>query len=735
MLLRKWTGFRSLPSRYGSVDGGFQHSSVESSRLPSQESGNTSRNPMAFSESLLAAEKILPSKSPFPSQELSSSRSNPGQTCMKFLHPGPLRAMSVRSQPGSQANDDRMRGNSISHLPDYNTKDFNSDRPLARKRWSGSQPDLQGKFLEETPRDLKLREGGDSLAGQPKELGARNLMLEQMESSFAYLEKERKWLEVIRSEGRTRKGELDDKIFKMEMELAKTRSYFGKRDHRLYSQSFCHSEHVSQDMLDVGQELRNLQKSLATLKNCIKTLEEKRNEMVQQLKCMKEGEQSSVSHPTATKSLETKQERRQLQAAYKNIKQKNAALLQQVQDLSLDCKNQVNRQGEEKVLIKEETGSVRQSNEELSSAAAESHQRLAALLEKLHLLEEAEKSQANHIRALEDELLEEKEKHLLERTEELQGQEETKKALQESCENLRESQIQLQEEKGLLQVHCQDLERQAEELGKQLDEQQSILQDWRNRWEEGDAALKTKEEELEKMSAQNQALQAKDAEWSLEKQRLQQLVHALEEQLTEKDPSEFHQKKDMWKLEMHPKGRKKKKSLRQQLKAKTDVEQIQQIRQLSKRPSAKSHKELQVPRLSTSPGEDVQSTHCHEILEVSSQKDEAPSSSQYAEKQEPFQACAEEQQSDAPSNIRMVQRASLLLPSGASHQPHGISSDTFSASDKLLLASPTIPLKLVEDEALLRPRSPGLLSPRPFGAPRPWSPFRERAESPENRRE
>ncbi|XP_026540311.1 putative mediator of RNA polymerase II transcription subunit 26 [Notechis scutatus] len=571
---------------------------------------------------------------------------------------------------------------------------------------------------------------------------------------------------------------------------------------------------------------------------------------------------------------------------------KNAALLQQVQHLSLElkhaqknqeesgdqisalqselasCKNQVNQQEEEKVLMEEEMESVRQSKEELSSIAAESHQRLAALLEKLHLLEEEEKSQANHIRALEDKLLEEKEKHLLERTEELQGQEETKKALQASCENLRESQVQLQEEKGLLQVHCQDLERQAEELGKRLDEQQSISQDWRNRWEEGNAALKTKEEELEKMNAQSQALQAKNAEWSLEKQRLQQLVHALEEQLTEKDQAlrDLRMTKDVdrtvletrtssetkitrqglgtfcekgrpsgleakivgnqleglrlqhhsvteqlkelfrqrqqqqagarkhqdgglkekssmapqnvprvlgrlgvspeerhWEAGDTSKREEEEESLRQQLKAKTDVistmaceiqtlkeknenlmqaklrfqEQIQEIRQLSKRPSAKSHKEMQVPRLPTSPADDVQTTYCHEILEVPSRKDEAPSSSQHAEIQEPFEACAVGQPSDAPSSIGMVQKASLLLPSGASHQPHGISSDTSSALDKLLLApvaSPIVPLKHVEDEALLRPWSPGLLSPKPFGAPRPWSPFRERAESPENRR-
>ncbi|XP_015676456.1 uncharacterized protein LOC107291919 [Protobothrops mucrosquamatus] len=264
MLLRKWTGFRSLPSRYRGVDGGFRCSSVEtgSSSFPGQDSENSSGNRVSFSPSLLAAgleeigvENALPSKSPFPSQlktggvtealELNSPKSSSGGTSMKFLHPGPLlRAMSVDPQPGIQANDDRIdvprrpeysllspsstlrRRNSLSHPPNPKKEDFNSDQPLASsKRWSDSQPDLQANFLEETQRKAKLRESGYSLAGQPKEFGGRNLELEvdmmefelgslrqkQMESSFAYLEKERKWLDGIRSEGRKRKGELDEK--------------------------------------------------------------------------------------------------------------------------------------------------------------------------------------------------------------------------------------------------------------------------------------------------------------------------------------------------------------------------------------------------------------------------------------------------------------------------------------------------------------------------------------------
>ncbi|XP_025028087.1 nuclear mitotic apparatus protein 1-like isoform X3 [Python bivittatus] len=1052
MLLRKWSGFRSLPSRYGGIDGGFQHSSVDTrgSGLPSQEAENTRGSPASFSQSLSAAglekigaDNVLPSK--IPSQletngttaalELISPRSTPRGASMKSLHLGPLpRAGSASLQPGAQDNGNRMdvtrrmgysmqppssslrRRNSLSHLPNYNTKDFNSDQPLARKMWNGSQLDLQATFLEETQRNAKLREGASLLAGPPNNPGERNLELEvdmmefelcslkqkQMESSFIHLEKEKKWLEMIRSEGRKRKGELDDKIFKVEMELAKAKSYFGKRDRHLLSQGLKPKGNVIQEKLDVGHELRNLQESLAALKNCIKALEEKRDEMVQQLKCVKEGEQSSPSHQAAANSLETKQERSQLQAAYKNIKLENVVLHQQVQHLSLEVelaqtkqkefseqifalkselansKTQVNQQEQEKVLMKEEMESVRQLNKELSSKVAEGHQRLQALLEKLHLLEEEKKFHANHIQALEDErtqLLEEKEQHLLERTAEQQCQEEAVKALQGSCENLRESQIQLQKEKDLLQAHCQELERQAEELGKQLGEQQSVSQHWRNRWEQADVTLKTTEEALEKMSSQSQALPAKveaplllqiqleackqeleleqncrqalhhqvqalqsgsqnsakptpemfpeeadsdilvvqeelqkawdllktremvleeqrlqlesariqNTECNLERQRLEQHVHALEEQLAEKDkalrdlrqakdveraasemrtsselkitreglgacyekghpcgldakvignpPQELEglrlqhhlvteQLKDLFRQRQqqqegprkhHDGGLKEKssaasqnapellttaseslglpeesylefggasrseeaaQSLQQQLKAKTEMisamaceiqalkeknenlikaklrfqQQIQQIRQLSKRQPEKSPSELLVPRLSISPRDDLQSSHCNEMLAFSPQGGEAPFSShgsretQHAAVWEQWlQACSEDEQSGTSLNTRMVQKGPTPLPPDASHQPHGSLSDTSSPANKLLLApmvSPKGPLSHAQGErALLSPCSSGLLSPKPFGAPRPWSPFRESAESPENRRE
>ncbi|KAK9393892.1 hypothetical protein NXF25_015555 [Crotalus adamanteus] len=777
MLLRKWTGFRSLPSRYGGVDGGFRRSSVEteSSSLPGQGSENSSGNRVSFSPSLLAAGLELKTSGVTEALELNSPQSSSGGTSTNFLHPGPLlRAMSVDPQPGIQANNDRIK------------EDFNSDQPLASsKRWSDSQPDLQANFLEETQRKRKLRESGYLLAGQPKEFGGRNLELEQMESSFVYLEKERKWLEAIRSEGRKRQGELDDK----------------------------QSEEMSQEKWDVGHELQNLQKSLAALKSCIKTLEEKRNEMVQQLKCVQE---------------------------------KNVALLQQVQDLGLELqhaqkkqeefedqisalkselassKNQAHQQEQEKVLIKEEMKSVRQSNEELSSKAAESHQRLGALLEKLHLLEEEERSQANHIQALVDERtqwLEEKERHLLERTAEQQCQEETRKALQATCENLREFQIQLQKEKDLLQAHCQDLERQAEELGKQLGEQESISQDWRNRWEEVGAALKTKEEELEKRIAQDQDHQAKarmfpkeadldlpvvqeELQKALELLKIREMMHEeqrLEDQAlrdlrqtngvdraalemrtssepkrTREGPGTCYEKGhpvgldaktvgnqlEGFRLQHHLVTEQLKELFRQKqqqqagarkhqdggLKEKSSTASrnvprvlIQQIRQLSKRPPEKSQRELRIPRLSTNPRDDVQSAPCHETLEVSSREDETPSSSQRAEIQEPFQACPGDEPRSTSLNIRRGQTGLSLLPSEASHPPPSLFSDTSSASDKLLsapVASPKGPLKHVEDEgASLSPRSSGLLSPKPFGAPRPWSPFRERAESPVNRKD
>ncbi|XP_063170409.1 uncharacterized protein LOC134504905 [Candoia aspera] len=221
-------------------------------------------------------------------------------------------------------------------------------------------------------------------------------------------------------------------------------------------------------------------------------------------------------------------------------------------------------------------------------------------------------------------------------------------------------------------------------------------------------------------------------------------------------------------------------SLQQQLKAKTEMisamaceiqalkeknenlmkaklrfqQQIQQIHQLPKQPPEKSHhRELRAPRLSISPPrlsisprEDLQSAHCNENLGLSPPGDEAPFSShrsretqQAAVQEQCLQACPEDEQSGTSSNPRMAQMGPTPLPSAASHQPPGSLSDTSSPSNQLLLApvaSPKGPLSHAEGEgALLSPCSSGLLSPKPFGAPRPWSPFRESAESPENRRE
>lgn len=78
----------------------------------------------------------------------------------------------------------------------------------------------------------------------------------------------------------------------------------------------------------------------------------------------------------------------------------------------------------------------------------------------------------------------------------------------------RESHSLLQREKDTLQARCLELEsslqHEQEEMGHQLAEQQQVSQYWRNRWEQVTSALKTKEEELEKMCLQQrQALSAK----------------------------------------------------------------------------------------------------------------------------------------------------------------------------------------------------------------------------------
>ncbi|XP_072837671.2 uncharacterized protein LOC110084461 isoform X3 [Pogona vitticeps] len=159
-------------------------------------------------------------------------------------------------------------------------------------------------------------------------------------------------------------------------------------------------------------------------------------------------------------------------------------------------------------------------------------------------------------------------------------------------------------------------------------------------------------------------------------------------------------------------------------------QQIQDIRRLSKQQPERSSAELVVARLHGS-GAGLQSTQGTDRLLPSPQSDEPVLSSLPG--QENLQPTRQEPE----------------LSTDAGKEQRGPSPDTFSASVPTLplhsdptLSGPPVPsiklslgtltsLQDPESEgALLSPRGSTLLSPKPFGFPRPWSPFKARG-SPE----
>ncbi|XP_042329936.1 centromere-associated protein E-like [Sceloporus undulatus] len=513
MLLQKGGGFMGLPSRYRAGNRYFQHGTFEkeASDLPRKDEGS-SRRSCHFSQSLSAAEsqgsdknRVLSPKVSFPSKlvvngtsgspELNSSRTPMRGSSRTFLHsrhPQTANSMSMQfdicskddgedgtADTEQHPSSDVRRSHSLSHLPNCNKREYSPMQTLARRTWSGPEPDLKASLHEESQRGSEVEGMALEPGRQSQLLRERNLVGElnmmqfelfslkqkQMENSFAHLEKEKKWLETNFLENRKQEGDLDDKIFSVEMELAKVKSYIGRRNHKSSQPvALDADQNGAAEKRDNSQELVALHKSLAAHKKHIKTLERKGSEMEQELKSAKEGQQMAFSQLSeaeqrATDSLQASQalreQRDKLQVAYnsvclekdrleekvtelnlelkpalsdrKRLLEEKVALHQQVQRLTLElecaqkqqegfsaqvsalhselasAKSQVSHQDKEKVLMKEELEYTRQAKEVLSSEVAESHQRLEDSLEKLHHLEAEKKILDNRIQALENE--------------------------------------------------------------------------------------------------------------------------------------------------------------------------------------------------------------------------------------------------------------------------------------------------------------------------------------------
>nr|XP_060611904.1 coiled-coil domain-containing protein 102A-like [Anolis sagrei ordinatus] len=721
------------------------------------------------------------------------------------------------------------RRHSLSRLPNGDARKHGPLQPLARRRWSGSGPDLRRPFREEGQRES---ETGAALWSRERNLEVElNLMQfelfslkQKMENSLAHLEKEKKWLETSFLENRKQEGDLDKKIFNVEMELEKTKTYLGQRN----------------------------QKSLPEAST--------------------DSSQNGVAEKVALH-----QQVEQLTLELECIQKQKEAFQDQVSALCLelsDAKSQVHDLDKEKVLMKEELESTRQAKEELLSEVAESRQRLEDSLGKLHHMETEKNVLDNRIQALESErsrLLDEREAVHSENQADGRKREEETKALQESCGNLRESQALQQRQKECLQAtSCQELEvalhRKLVETENQLAEQKQVSLYWKERWEEAAAALKTKEEELEAVRTQSQAFSAKadaplllqiqlDAckqELELERSRSQALHHQIQQlqpssqsqaapphqgrhpepgakairspqqeqeslklqhQLVTQQLKGIFRQRAQQKQSSQKSGRlqegssavspasqgtlvgteslqfsaegepesqdigcsrEEAESLRQQLKQNAErissmaseiealkqknenlvkgklrfQQQIQEIRRLSRQQPEKGTPNLPIPRSADKLHLDFESTQESGSSLPSPQSDEPTITMHGQEKltvalQHPSLSRDEDKEGHLSADGTDARHSSLVGPTVhdspvvvAHLQLHPDVPDPSTPSirlpsDEELAVLHEAPNPAESEGAFLRPQSPALLSPRPFGLSRPWSPFKSRA-SPEH---
>ncbi|XP_053898757.1 myosin-3 isoform X2 [Malaclemys terrapin pileata] len=199
------------------------------------------------------------------------------------------------------------RRHSLSRLPDWDTEEYGPMRPLVRRVWSGLELDLRASLPENVQRTAglgpSLRDAPGVLEGQAEELQKLELnrvkfellsiKQKQMESSLAQLEKEKSWLDLSRYEDQKQRGDLQEKILNLEMEVVKAKSCLSRMSCRAVSPS--PRQRLSAEKEELNREMTALQETLSGYKEHMKVLEAERDEMTQQLNSAKEGQQLAFS--------------------------------------------------------------------------------------------------------------------------------------------------------------------------------------------------------------------------------------------------------------------------------------------------------------------------------------------------------------------------------------------------------------------------------------------------------
>ncbi|OCT89454.1 putative leucine-rich repeat-containing protein DDB_G0290503 [Xenopus laevis] len=601
MSYRVCNGYVSLPSRYGT--GGSSQHHVDSGRISpcwSYKDLGSSRHGLELSKSpvLSDLEKNIETAVNLESSFLSGQWKDYSRSSVSPRHSerakstSPIRGIHSLEYSRIQSSPPISRRNSLSRLPTSSSEDFSLELPLSRRGWSGSEMDLRASLTESAQKraDLvqRLRDTQVKLEGQSEELQQRDKELEfsrakiellavkqkQLETSISQLEKEKGWLEVSRYEDKRQRGELQDRIINLEMEVMKTKSNLENLN---YTNIF-KDQKTPMENDELNRELRTVRENLLYLRNRVKVLEAEKNQAVVELKILREGSQQAFSQTneanqrvtdtlrahqdlqeelsnlqlnfnttslekelTSTKimrleekvkdldlrlniaqsdrerflqdKLELNKRNQELSLELERAQRGREGFNDQVSDLHIElvgAKSQANRQDQEKVQMKEELVMLKQVNEKLATELGQTQHKLQSTLDELHQLQAEHKISTNLTTALEAERAQ-----LLGEKELLMSTVEEHGESQ-TIQELRSSQAQLIEERDNLCTRGQNLqvslEQAHEQLGSQIQEQQQLTLYWKERWQQTAVNLKSTEEQLEQAKAQYQSTTNKNSE-------------------------------------------------------------------------------------------------------------------------------------------------------------------------------------------------------------------------------
>ncbi|KAE8617373.1 hypothetical protein XENTR_v10009053 [Xenopus tropicalis] len=321
MSYRVCNGYVSLPSRYGTTGNSQYH--VDSGRISpcwSYKDLGSSRHGLELSKSPVLSdlekniETAVNLESSFlPGQWKDYSRSSVSpHHSERARSTSPMRGIHSLECSRIQSTPPISRRNSLSRLPTSSSEDFSLELPLSRRGWSGSELDLKASLTESAQKraDLvqRLKDAQVKLEGQSEELRHRDKELEfsrakiellavkqkQLETSISQLEKEKGWLEVSRYEDKRQRGELQDRIINLEMEVMKTKSNLENLNYT----SVLKYQKTPMDLKEndeLSRELRTARENLLYLRNRVKVLDAEKTQSVEELRILREGSQQAFS--------------------------------------------------------------------------------------------------------------------------------------------------------------------------------------------------------------------------------------------------------------------------------------------------------------------------------------------------------------------------------------------------------------------------------------------------------